>query len=121
MEYTEGPIIMDECCLNCVHSVERKNGIACVDSGFFLRMFKGGRRIEYPNIEKCNRFEHIPSVNDKMCKYCVHFGYHLDAPACYNISLRELLAFGARMVEPTATCADFKLAKMYQQRKWHGR
>ena len=121
MEYCDGPIIMDECCLNCVHSVERKNGIACGDRGFFLRMLIGLRQIENPNIARCNRFEHIPSVNDKMCKYCENFGYHLDMPACYNIGLRELLAFGARIVDPPAPCADFKLAKMYQQRKWHGR
>ena len=120
MEYSDGPIIMDKCCLNCVHSVERRGGIACGDRGLFLRMLMGLRTVERPNVEHCNKFEHIPMVENH-CKYCENFGYHLDSPACYNVSLMELLTWGPRMVAPTEKCADFKLAQMYQQRKWNGR
>lgn len=120
MEYSDGPIIKTECCLNCLHSVERKNGIACGDRGPLLRILMGLRMVERPNLEHCNKFERIPLVENH-CKYCENFGYHLDSPACYNVGLMELLTWGPRVVAPTETCADFELAKIYQQRKWNGR
>ena len=121
MEYCDGPIIMDECCLNCIHSVERKNGIACGDRGFLLRMLMGLRQIENPNIAKCNRFEHIPSVTDKLCKYCEYYSIHHDMPSCVNASLYELVTRGPRRVSPTGTCESFTMEKCFRPRNWKSR
>ena len=121
MEFCDGPIIMDECCLNCIHSVERRGEIACGDRGFLLRLFMGLRRVEYPNIEKCNRFEHIPSVVEPLCKYCEYYSIHHDMPSCFNASMYELAMRGPRRVSPTGTCKEFSLYKQFRPRKWKSR
>ena len=122
MEICDGPIIRDESCLNCIHSVEtKKGGIACGDRGAFLRFFMGLRHIERPNVECCNRFDQIPSTTEKLCKYCEHYSIHHDMPSCFNISLVQLAIHGPRRVSPTGTCSSFELCDLYRQRRWNGR
>lgn len=121
MEISDGPIIMDNCCLNCIHSVEHRGGIACGDRGWFLRLFLGLRQIERPNVANCNKFEPIPSPIAKQCRYCEHYGIHHEMTSCYNMGLGDLIVRGPYIVTPTDKCADFALKKCYQQRKWNGR
>ncbi len=118
MELTdgEGPIIMDDCCLNCVHSIVKNNGVVCGDRPWALRMLMGLRPIQYPYTEKCNRFEAIPNPIYPQCKYCEFFDRYHEATACYNMGLAKLLWQGPQIVMPTETCRNFSLHEKYKQR-----
>lgn len=121
MEISDGPIIMDKSCMNCVHSVERRGGIACGDRGWFLRLFLGLRQIQHPHVEWCNNFVRIPSNVEKICKYCKHFGPYHEWTACWNEDALTLLLAKPYFRAATDTCSDFELAQRYKQRNCKSR
>lgn len=119
MEISDGPIILEKSCLNCIHSVETQRGIACGDRGDFLRMLIGLRLIERPNSAICNRFEPIPENTTNNCRYCKHFGTYHETTACWNVDTLTLLLAGPSIRMADDKCRDFELANQFKKRNFN--
>ncbi len=115
----DGPIIWANSCLNCIHSVEHRGGIACGDRGALLRMLLGLRLIENPNSTTCNRFEPIPKNITKNCRFCKHFGPHHESTACWNVDTLTLLLTGPYIRMADDKCHDFELANQFKKRNFN--
>ncbi len=113
MEYDDGHV--KECCINCLHSVKNKKGIACGDRGGLLRLLFGLRQIQNPDKAVCNYFKKIPNQIPNRCEYCEYFGTHHEMTACYNVGLKRLLLWGPDLVPASSTCRKFVMKRKYAE------